>query len=63
MIFVDFEQECVLGLFVEGLTKATESVHIADLELEIEVLSTLQTSQFNNKSIRQKPYSQLKYIH
>jgi len=48
---------------VEGLTKATESVHIADLELEIEVLSTLQTSQFNNKSIRQKPYSQLKYIH
>jgi hypothetical protein len=41
MIFVDFEQKCVLRLFLKGLTKATESVHIADLELEIEVLSIL----------------------
>jgi len=41
MIFIDFEQECVLRLFLEGLTNATESVHIADLELEIEVLSIL----------------------
>jgi len=37
MIFVDFEQKCVLRFFLEGLTKATESVHIADVELEIEV--------------------------
>ena len=37
MIFVDFEQECVLRFFLESLTKATESVHTADLELEIEV--------------------------
>jgi len=39
MIFVDFEQECVLRLFLEGLTKATKSVYIAGLELEKEVLS------------------------
>lgn len=42
MIFADFEQECVLRLFLEGLTKATESVHIPDLEIKIEVLAILQ---------------------